>query len=125
MNEAIEAIEAIEAARETIEEAGFRTATHDHETVVREARTGEKPGARSRVLSLSASSVGLCRAYQKKGHFVAASRHEWVLNPSIKLTLSECRHGTCVLIGSTIRVRQGRGTGLVCERLVDGRWARD
>ena len=113
------------AARAVIEAAGFRTAKHDHETVVREARTGEKPGAKSSVLYLRPRDVGLPRAYEKQGRWVTASRHEWVLNPFVVLTQCECRHGTCVLIGETIRDHQGRGTGLVNERLVDGRWIAD
>jgi len=125
MNDSMEELKAaraaIEAARAIIGAARFRTAMHDHETVVRFAEPGEKPGARSSTLSLSAKDAGLCRAYQKKAPFVTASRHEWVVD-NAPLVLAECRQGVCVLIGETIRVRQGRGTALVCERLIDGRW---
>ena len=108
------------AARAVIDAAGFRTAMHRHECIVRLAEPGEKPGVRSSTLSLSAKDAGLCRAYQKKAPFVTASRHEWVVD-NVPLVLAECRQGVCVLIGD-MRVRQGRGTSLVCERVENKRF---
>ena len=124
MNDSMEELKAaraaIEAARAIIGAARFRTAMHDHETVVRFAEPGEKPHAQSRVLHVGAREAGLPKAYQKKAPFVAFSRHEWVINNE-PLVVAECRQGVCVLIGD-MRVRQGRGTSLVCEKLVNGRW---
>ena len=109
------------AARAVIDEADFRTAMHGHECIVRFAEPGEAPHAQSRVLHMGAREAGLPKAYQKKAPFVAFSRHEWVINNE-PLVVAECRQGVCVLIGDMIRVRQGRGTSLVCEKLVNGRW---
>jgi len=99
-----------------IVEANFREASHAHEWTVDVVPRGEE-SATSTADQISARSAGMSNAYCKKAFTVASSNHKWRVSPAM-LGLP---HGTGVVyLTPTRRVRQGRGTLLVEERLVAG-----
>jgi hypothetical protein len=98
--------------------SGFRTATHDHKTVINGAASGEE-----RAVSESetewASEAGMSNAYCKKAYRVAYSRHTWfvstaILSPAVRELNADAPRGV-VYLSETVRVRNGRGTSLVTE----------
>lgn len=93
----------------------FRAATHGHSVRVRFV-----PLDQVEVIALteqvSPRSVGLPNAYSRKGYGVTVSSHEW----RVALEFAPYYEGGYAYLSETRRVRQGRGTDLVVERLVQG-----
>ncbi len=106
----------IEAARR---EAGLRTATHGHgDRIVFVAPGHERAESSSDVVSSEAAGMG--RAYCRVAHTVTQSEHVWHLPEGAE---PYARDGY-VYLSESVRVRRGRGTHLVTERLVTGRGGR-
>jgi len=105
------------AVRAAIREADLRTARHSHDTTIEIVEPGSE-GATSISDQARPSSVGLSNAYAKKGFWVATSEHTFRVSRDFLATPCESRAETGVLyLSPTCRVRQGRGTSLVVERL--------
>ena len=105
-----------------LKEAGFREAKHSHTRKVELVEAGEE-GATSVSSSIWASEAGLGRSYQKVAYRVATSLHAWRVSPAILSVPREQRwDGRFLWLSPDCRVRQGRGTSLVCERRVGGKW---
>lgn len=97
----------------------FRTAMHSHHLVIRCCEKGVE-NATSESNSVRPSDVGLCNAYSQKGFWVATSEHHLavsraILLPATKALQAKAPHGI-VYLSARVRVRQGRGTSLICER---------
>jgi hypothetical protein len=102
-------------------QAAFRVATHAHETAVRFSPTD--CGAESHNDSVWPSAVGLPNAYSKKGFRVTTSIHRFLVSPAIFKVPGDKRwDGKHLWLAPDVRVRQGRGTSLVCERKDGRRW---
>lgn len=111
---------AVRRAEEIVCAARFRTATHGHERSFSAVEPGHET-AKSLTDSVRPSSVGLPNAYAKKGFFVITSEHRWsvsvaILSPEVRALNAAAPEGV-VWLSTTCRVRQGRGTSLVCERV--------
>lgn len=103
----------------TLEEAGFREATHSHENKITLSERGHE-GVQSRTSSISASDAGLGRAYQKRARSVAASEHVWfvsaeILTPEVKALNASAPKGILYL-RADLRAKQGAGTSINIER---------
>jgi len=107
-------------ATEVIDAAGFREATHSHDTTIDVVAEGRE-GAASGTNSLRPSAVGLPNAYTKKGYWITASSHTWhvsaaILSPEVR-ALNAAAPAGVVYLSTSVRVRQGRGTSLTVEAL--------
>jgi hypothetical protein len=112
---------ALHAFQIALRQASFRVATHAHETAVRFSATD--CGAESHNDSVWPSAVGLPNAYSKKGFRVTTSIHRFLVSPAIfKVPRDKRWDGKCLWLAPDVRVRQGRGTSLVCERKDGRRW---
>ena len=100
------------AAVRALRRASLRTATHDHDNVIVIVAKGSE-GASSSSDRVRPSSVGLPNAYAKKGFFVVSSTHEWRVSVEHGLRVI----GGFVYLRPDLRVRSGRGTALVTEKL--------
>lgn len=100
-------------------DAGFRHATHSHDETISIVARGQE-GCSSESSSAWASDVGLPNAYSRKGFRVATSKHAWRVSAEIFRVAPGARaESGLVYLSPTIRVRQGRGTSLVVERLIE------
>jgi len=105
------------AFRRALDEAGFRTAAHVHETIIHFVPAGEE-GAKSTSRDVWASEAGLPAAYQRKAYRVVASKHVWSVSPEIlKVPAGRRWDWKYLWLTPSLRVRQGRGTSLVEERI--------
>lgn len=100
--------------RAALRVAGLRTTRHGHDTVVHVVAAGEE-GATSTTLYASPQSLGLPRAYARVAYRVACSLHEWRV--SERLLAAPPSERGFVYLAPDVRVRNGRGTSLVVERL--------
>lgn len=98
--------------------ARFRETLHGSDTTIRLVPPGAE-GAVSTTTTVNPRDVGLPNAYARKGFHVTTSQHVWAVSRAI-LDAPPASAGLLYLT-PTLRVRQGRGTALVVERL-DGRW---
>jgi hypothetical protein len=110
--------------REVVERADFRTASHSHDETFEVVPPGQE-GASSRSDAMSAS--GMSAAYRKKARFITGSTHAWkasraILSPEVKALNSAAPTGV-VYLRPDLRVKQGRGTGLVVEHKTGARGA--
>lgn len=116
---------ALAEARRVIKQAGLHRAKHDHEdhyTYVFEGREW----ATSLADRVRPRDVGLPNAYARKGFWVAVSRHCWQISRAILLPEVRAANDAqrdYVYLAPDVRVRSGRGTALVVERLTArGAW---
>jgi hypothetical protein len=114
-------------AKQLVTSAMFSTATHGH-TLTFEI---VEPGAERAVSStekVRPSAVGLPNAYARKAFWVTLSQHDFemsaeILSASVKV-LNDAAPCGILYLRADLRVRQGRGTALVMERLgPKGGWA--
>ncbi len=112
----------LQAFQTALRQASFRQATHAHETAVRFSPAD--CGAESHNDSVWPSAVGLPNAYSRKGFRVTTSIHRFLVSPAIFKVPREKRwDGKHLWLAPDVRVRQGRGTSLVCQRKEGRRWA--
>jgi hypothetical protein len=106
-------------ARVALRRADFRQTRHGAtERVVVVAEGAE--GASSTVFEARPRELGLPGAYARKAFWVSCSQHElWVSLATARLA-DRAEQGVLYL-RADLRVVQGRGTSLVCERLIAGR----
>lgn len=113
----------LHALREALRRAQFRTAAHDHEAMFRYSESF--CGAESSTGLLRPREVGLCNAYAQKGFRVTSSAHTFIVSPAIfAVPKSQRWDGKYLWLSPVCRVRQGRGTSLVCEQRVGRKWQR-
>jgi hypothetical protein len=114
--------------RELLAVAGYRTATHSHETLVRRVECGAESAA-SGTGSASPQSVGLPDAYARRAYSVTTSTHTWCVSRAILSSevraLNEAAPRGVVYLRADLRVRQGRGTSLTVQHRtgVRGAWS--
>jgi hypothetical protein len=109
-------------AREAYSRARLRGATHGHTVVLGVVDVGCE-GAYSSTDRCRPSEVGLPSSYAQKAYWVTTSEHRIcasreILRPEVQ-ALTEPGY---LYLSPTVRVRNGRGTALVVERLENGRW---
>jgi len=97
--------------------AGLRTALHGHEDTVVLVPEGEED-ATSDSESVWSSQAGMSAAYCRQAYTVTQSCHTW------RLAGAPWAHDGRVYLSEGVRVRNGRGTHLVVERLEEGRGGR-
>lgn len=97
--------------------SGLRTARHDHTDDVAVVTVGSER-ATSDTGTEWASEAGMSKAYQRAAYRVAYSRHTWRISVAL-LSVPQDRRivNGKIYLSPTCRVRQGRGTALVIERL--------
>jgi len=105
--------------RDLLERAGYREATHSHETRIASVARGEE-NVRSDTGSARPRDVGLPNAYAKRGYFVTTSLHVWfvspaILSPEVRALQALAPHAT-IYFRVDLRIVQGRGTSLTLQR---------
>jgi len=99
----------------TLENAGFREATHSHENKIALSDRGHE-GVESRTSSMSASDAGLGRSYQKGARFVTASEHVWFVSPEILTAAVKKLNASApkgiLYLRADLRAKQGAGTSI-------------
>jgi len=106
--------------REAVENANFRTTKHAHTEAFEVVEPGQE-GVSSSAGTMGARDAGMSKAYQRAARTVAFSEHRWrasraILTPAIRALNSGWNTGL-VYLRPDLRIRQGRGTSLVVERL--------
>lgn len=105
-----------------LNEANFREATHSHDTSIDVVARGAE-GARSESGTAHPRDVGLSNAYARQAYSVATSDHIFEVSAAIfDVPRGERWDGKRLYLSPTCRVRQGRGTSLVCERKIGRKW---
>lgn len=107
---------ALRVAERRYQRAGFRSAAHAHNV---EVRLGA-PDARSSSCAVSSYSAGMSKAYCRKQFTVTESTHTLTVDASLLSVPAPAKGSRELLLSPTVRVRQGRGTALVVERLTVG-----
>jgi hypothetical protein len=116
---------ALAEARRVLDAARLRRAIHDHTDTIRYVTEGRE-GAEASTEQVRPSSLGLPRAYARQGYWVTSSAHSWcvsraILSPEVRGANAAQRE--YVYLAPDVRVRSGRGTALVIERLTArGAW---
>lgn len=106
-------------AAEVIDAAGFREATHGHDTAIRVVAEGAEGASADSVTDWpNRLGVTLPNAYKYR---VTQSSHVWsvstaILRPEVRALNAAAPRGV-VYLSTTVRVRQGRGTSLTVEHL--------
>jgi len=95
--------------------ARFRSSTHGAETKIKLVGRGQE-GATSTTTKTSPQKVGLPNAYSRKAFFVVCSSHEFRVSAAFWSVADRVEPGV-VWLTPELRVRQGRGTSLVVERV--------
>jgi hypothetical protein len=106
--------------REAVENAHFRTTKHAHTEALEVVEPGHE-GVSSFAGTMGAREAGMSKAYQRAARTVAYSEHRWrasraILTPEVR-ALNSGRNTGLVYLRPDLRIRQGRGTSLVVERL--------
>jgi hypothetical protein len=106
------------AFKRALADADFRTTKHAHKTIIKYVEPGQA-GVQTTSESVWASQIpGLSAAYQKRAYRVTTSEHVWSVSPEIlKVPPGRRWDGTYLWITPNLRVRQGRGTALVAEKV--------
>lgn len=114
----------LRAFKNALYTASFRTATHSHKTTIDIVEPGNEY-AESVIGSVHPSKVGLPNAYCRVGFRVSTSHHIFSISVNLFCALKE-KHVSkgIIYLSQTVRVRQGRGSSLVCEQLDGRRWVR-
>ncbi len=103
--------------------SGLRTAAHSHSSTTSVVARGLER-AESSADTISASAAGMSNAYQRQAYRVASSDHRWFVSLDLlAVPRKERAAGGRIYLSPTVRVRQGRGTTLVTERLAGRRWS--
>jgi hypothetical protein len=103
----------------------LRRAIHAHTDTIRYVTEGRE-GAEASTEQVRPDEVGLPRAYARKGYWVTTSTHIWCVSRAIlapEVRRANDRQREYVYLAPDVRVRSGKGTALVLERLTArGAW---